>query len=113
MGPLVLRAHVEGAPLTLRVYAHRGATGGLPSSYLPLTFLLINLGKEPVALELSTKGTPEMWVLEGPRLDSHSCTINGILAAVAEDGTVPEFQPKIEPWPSVPPGAALFLRMRS
>ena len=117
MGTQVLRAEAEGSPATLRVYAHRSK----PRASAPLdasaeergvTFLVINMGEAPVTLDFGLRGgTAELWFLEGLALDARTCTINGVQAATAPDGTAPDFAPRREARPSLAAGSALFARV--
>ena len=106
MGPHVLRAHADGAPHTVRVYAHR--SGPATTSH-DTTYLVINLGETPVDVELPGGGA-EVWLLEGPHLNSRECTINGERAAMSAEGNVPDFPPARIDRPRVPPNSAAFVR---
>ena len=119
MGSQVLRAEVVGAPATLRVYAHRSKSrAGAPADassteHRSVTYLVINTGSTPATIDLGPGGgTAELWLLEGPSLDAHTCTINGVQAATAPDGTVPDFAPRREGRPRLPPGSAMFVRVQ-
>ncbi|KAL1516048.1 hypothetical protein AB1Y20_002660 [Prymnesium parvum] len=106
MGTIVLRASLAGAPSTLRVYAHRGV-----SSTARTTFLLINLGNEEIRVNPPAYGAVDVWRLEGQRFDSPTCTINGRLATLNADGTVPELPPVREAHPTVAADSAMFVRV--
>jgi hypothetical protein len=118
----VFRAHADGAPPTLRVYAHRSPRGRSAAPPFPdtasdaTTFLVINLGSDPVELDLfaatsRSEREAEVWLLEGAFPNSTSCTINGVQAVTAADGAVPDFLPRWEARPRVPAGSAAFVRI--
>uniref|UniRef100_A0A7S3C5L5 Uncharacterized protein n=1 Tax=Haptolina ericina TaxID=156174 RepID=A0A7S3C5L5_9EUKA len=122
MGTAVFRAHADGAPPTLRVYAHRSPRGRSAAPPFPdtasdaTTFLVINLGSDPVELDLfaatsRSEREAEVWLLEGAFPNSTSCTINGVQAVTAADGAVPDFLPRREARPRVPAGSAAFVRI--
>ena len=86
MGPAVLDATSDD-PM-LRVWAHCDVEGGI-------ALAAINLDGTSAVLELDPSlGTwAEVWVMEAEDLSSRTVRINGVDAAVADDGTAPTLVP--------------------
>jgi len=115
MGRAVLRVVPLGAPPTVRAYAHADlyVHDGVRTRGRA-TYLVLNFGDAAVDVTLPAAdgaAAAEVWLLQGATLDARTCTINGVQAAAAPDGTVPDFPPKREAQPCVPAGAALFFRV--
>jgi heparanase 1 len=83
MGARVLTAAVDGAPPTLRAYAH--CTPGRPGA---ATALLINLSPDALALSFGGRDR-EAYVVTAAGLDARDVQLNGSDLRVANDGTPP------------------------
>ena len=127
MGAQALAVRADGAPRSLRLYCHRppaalleggtrtaglrpavGAVGAGAPAAARRTFLAINLGRDPVEIEI---GAPaRLWRLDAASDGATSVAVNGQPAATRPDGSVPDFPGVlVDAAPLVvPPGAALF-----
>lgn len=79
MGPVVLDA--SGVGEGVRVYAHC-----LPQMDGGVGLLAINNGD--AAMRLAVQGRGQSWLLQADDLDAGALTVNGVVPALADDGTI-------------------------
>ena len=121
MGREVHSVVATNRPTTLRIYCHRSPPAGEGAASpleRRLTYLAINLGDEPVALELCERSEPcEVWLLDAAAADSPTLRINGVEPRVDADGHLDPQQLRAcvhtAGVVTVPPGGACFTRVRA